>query len=199
MSGVLPSSSGTPGLYIYRLPTHLPSVSGAGRPAVSLPRATAGPRAGFLWVLTACAAWHWLLTQLPSRLLPSSGNQTGSVAGSRSCCHVSCSSGLKPVLSAGWAFPSPGLVSQVPPGPFAARAWGWGSCLQSGNGEGVCVLASGPASHLKTRQKRVGYSATVPLINCLSLLESLDFSMFQLPQLTTWVYKYPTPLVYGIN
>lgn len=174
MSAVLSSSSGTPGLYIYRLPTHLPSVSGAGRLGVSLPRATAGPRAGLLWVLTACVAWHWLPTQL--------GNQTGSVAGSRSCCHVSCSSGLKPVLSAGWAFPSPGLVSQVPPGPFAARAWGWGSCLQSENGEGVWVLASGPVSHLKTRQKCAGYSATVPLINCLSLLKSLDFSMFQLPR-----------------
>lgn len=28
----------------------------------------------------------------------------------------------------------------------------------------------------------------VSLINCMSLLKSLDFSMFQLPQLTTWVY-----------
>lgn len=67
--------------------------------------------AGFLWVLIARLAWHRLPARLPGRPLPSSGNQTGSITGSGSCCHVSHSSGLKPVLSLGWAFCSLGLGS----------------------------------------------------------------------------------------
>lgn len=40
--------------------------------------------AGFLWVLIACLAWHGLPAWLPGSLLTSSGNQTGSIAGSGS-------------------------------------------------------------------------------------------------------------------
>lgn len=43
------------------------------------------------------------------------------------CCHVSCSSDVKPTLPTGLAFQGLGCVSQVPPEAFPAGGLGMGS------------------------------------------------------------------------